>query len=193
MKTNNLYRLTSKMSSHGESRVARFLIGDGGLFDKLVNVANMILSSVLIWTIFTLIFRNNMPLVVVLSDSMKPDFIRGDLLLAVSPPPGEMFPNGEICAYNIQSSPVPIVHRMIETHKVGRAKLILTKGDNNPEPDNFLYKRNAEFYYNDEVETQLVAVLPKLGWVSILVKEDKRVAIAFIIFLVYNSFRNPDN
>ncbi|EAY07281.1 Clan SF, family S26, signal peptidase I-like serine peptidase [Trichomonas vaginalis G3] len=183
-------------SSSAKVFLTRFFFGDGvsgAYFDRVVNAANMVLSSVLIWTIFTLVFNNNMPLVVVLSNSMEPDFIRGDLLLAVSPPPGSMFPNGEICAYNIRTSPVPIVHRMIETHKYGQHKLILTKGDNNPTPDNFLYQRGEEFYYNDNVETQLVAVLPKLGWVSIVVKEKKSVAVVFIIILFWNSFRDPDS
>ena len=181
-----------------ENFISKFFFGDGinsqfmNLFNRLVSVANMVLSSVLLWTIFTLIFRNNMPLVVVLSNSMEPDFIRGDLLLAVSPPEGEMFPNGQICAYNIRTSEVPIVHRMIETHKTPGRRDILTKGDNNDVPDNWLYRGN-EFYINDEVETELVAILPKLGWVSIIVKEKRWVAIIFITLLCARSFINPDD
>ena len=177
--------------------VQRFFFGDGitstfmNIFDRIVSVANMVLSSALIWMIFTLVFRNNMPLVVVLSNSMEPDFIRGDLLLAVSPPHGQMFPNGQICAYNVITSPVPIVHRMIETHNALGKKQILTKGDNNEVPDNWLYK-GMEFYYNDEVETMLVAVLPKLGWVSIAVKESKIASIFFITILSLRSFYSPD-
>lgn len=183
---------------NSESFITRFFMGDGvsssfmDMFSRVVSVANMVLSSSLIWMIFVLIFRNNMPLVVVLSNSMKPDFIRGDLLLAVAPPPGEMFPNGEICAYNVKTSPVPIVHRMIETHHFNKQKLILTKGDNNREADNWLYK-GAQFYKNDKVETMLVGVLPKLGWVSIAVKEKKWVGVIFIGVLVWTSFRNPED
>jgi signal peptidase len=142
--------------------------------------------------IFVLIFRNNMPLVVVLSNSMEPDFIRGDLLLATGPPWGPIFPNGAVCAYNIKSSRIPIVHRMIETHITGRDKLVLTKGDNNAVPDNWLYE-GEQFYRNEEVETRIVGILPFLGWISILVKEDRRVSIVFIIFLIWSSFRNPDD
>ncbi|OHT17077.1 Clan SF, family S26, signal peptidase I-like serine peptidase [Tritrichomonas foetus] len=180
-----------------ESALRRFFFGDGihssflSLFRRIVSVANMVLSSALIWMIFVLIFRNNMPLVVVLSDSMKPDFQRGDLLLATGQTWKHVFPIGQVCAYNIKTSPVPIVHRMIETHVSGNSKLILTKGDNNPEPDNWLY-RGEEFYFNDKVETKLEGVLPFVGWISILVKEDKRVSILFIAFLIYTSFRNPD-
>jgi signal peptidase len=180
---------------------SHFFFGDGvnsgfmNIFSRVVSVANMVLSSALIWMIFVLLFRNNMPLVVVLSDSMKPDFVRGDLLLATGPPWGPIFPNARICAYNTHLSPIPIVHRMIETHIAGRQKHILTKGDANDQPDWWLYSRDrsAQFYNSDEVETQIVAVLPCLGWVSIAVKEDKRVSIAFIAFLVWSSFRNPDS
>ena len=177
--------------------ILRFFIGDGvesyfmKLFDKVVGVANMFLSSAVIWMVFTIFLKNNMPLVVVLSNSMEPDFIRGDLLIAVPPPKGEMFPNGQICAYNIKTSAVPIVHRMIETHKALGKKQILTKGDNNEVPDNWLY-RNQEFYKNDEVETMLTAVLPKLGWLSIIVKENVFASVFFILFFCARAFFNPD-
>jgi signal peptidase len=177
-----------------------FFFGDGinsgfmNIFNRIVSVANMVLSSVLIWMIFVLTFRNNMPLVVVLSDSMKPDFIRGDLLLATGPPWGPIFPNARVCAYNTKLSHIPIVHRMIETHLVQNKKYILTKGDANDQADLWLYSedRSRQFYDSDEVETQIVGILPCLGWVSIWVKEDKRISIAFIAFLVWSSFRNPD-
>lgn len=187
-----------QQKAKSQSWVSRFFFGDGidssfmNIFRRLVSVADMVLSSALIWMIFVLIFRNNMPLVVVLSNSMKPDFVRGDLLLATGPPWGEIFPNGRVCAYNVRTSPIPIVHRMIETHIVGKNKLVLTKGDNNEVPDNWLYS-GEQFYVNDEVETQIVGVLPFVGWVSIAVKEDKRVSILFIVFLVWSSFRDPDN
>lgn len=192
-----LYRIEMSQKQK-ESFIHRFFFGDGiessfmSFFQRIVSVANMVLSSVTIWMILVLIFQNNMPLVVVLSDSMKPDFQRGDLLLATGKTWKDIFPIGEVCAYNIRTSPVPIVHRMIETHVSGNRKLILTKGDNNDEPDNWLYKGD-QFYYNDKVETKLEAVLPCIGWISILVKEDKRVSIVFILFLVYMSFRNPDD
>jgi signal peptidase len=190
----------STFSARAADLARGFFFGDGvnsgfmNIFSRVTSVANMVLSSVVIWMAFVLVFHNNMPLVVVLSDSMKPDFRRGDLLLATGPPWGAIFPNAEICAYNTRLSPIPIVHRMIETHLVGAAKHILTKGDANDRPDWWLYSRDqsAQFYDSDEVETKIVAVLPCLGWLSIAVKEDKRVSVAFIAFLVWSSFRNPD-
>lgn len=178
--------------------LSRFFFGDGvdsgfmNIFNRIVSVADMVLSSAAIWMAFVIVFRNNMPLVVVLSNSMKPDFIRGDLLLATGPPWGDIFPNGRVCAYNVKTSAIPIVHRMIETHIVGKEKLVLTKGDNNEVPDNWLYS-GEQFYINDEVETQIVAVLPLVGWVSILVKEDRRMSWLFIAYLIWSSFRNPDD
>lgn len=178
--------------------IEKFFLGDGinsgfmNIFSRIVSVADMTLSSALIWMIFVLIFKNNMPLVVVLSNSMEPDFVRGDLLLATGRSDYDMFPNGRVCAYNVRTSPIPIVHRMIETHAVAGNKLILTKGDNNDVPDNWLYS-GEQFYVDEEVETQIAAVLPFVGWVSILIKEDKRMTIAFILYLVWSSFRNPDS
>jgi signal peptidase len=152
-------------------------------FRRVVSVADMILSSVVIWMAFVITCRNNMPLVVVLSNSMYPEFQRGDLLLAVGPPwgtPGEMFPNGQICGYNTKASDVPIVHRMIETHRHQGRGQILTKGDANEVADHWLYEGRQTFYRNEEVENKMVALLPTLGWMSILVKEDKKVSIVFI-------------
>ena len=178
--------------------LTKFFFGDGihsgfmNIFQRIVSVANMLLSSVLLWMLFVLFFRNNMPIVVVLSNSMAPDFIRGDLLLVTGPPWGDIFPNGQICSYNVKTSPIPIVHRMIETHIQGENKLVLTKGDNNQVPDNWLYS-GEQFYVDREVETKIVATIPCLGWLSIIVKEDKRVMVAFILFYIWTSFRSPSD
>lgn len=178
-----------------KSLFKRFFFGDGinsgfmDVFKRIVSVANMVLTSILIWMMFVIVFRNNMPLVVVLSNSMEPDFVRGDLLLVSGPPWGDIFPTGQICSYNVKTSAIPIVHRMIETHIVGQNKLVLTKGDNNPAPDNWLYS-GEQFYVNEEVETKIIAVLPCLGWMSIIVKEDKRAMIFFILYYVISSIRS---
>jgi signal peptidase len=187
----------SPPSSGFVDKIVQYFWGTGvdsgfiGFFNRVVSVANMVLSSALMWMIFVLMFRNNMPLVVVLSNSMAPDFWRGDLLLATGPPWGPVFPNGRVCAYNTKKSPIPIVHRMIETHISGDRKLILTKGDANTDADYWLYPGD-QFYVNDEVETQIVGILPCLGWVSIAIKEDRRASIIFILFLVISSFVQPD-
>ena len=89
-----------------------------------------------------------------------------------------------------ESKGIPLIHAMCRIS--GKNKYVLTKGDNNEVPDNWLYS-GEQFYVNDEVETQIVGVLPFVGWVSIAVKEDKRVSILFIVFLVWSSFRDPDN
>lgn len=172
----------------------KFFVGDRvnppfyRLFDTVTNIFNMFLTSILIWTIFVLIYGNNMPIVVVLSDSMFPDFRRGDVLLAYGKKPGDMFPVGEICAYNVHTSPVPIVHRMIETHDIGSQQLILTKGDNNDRPDHWLYG-GEQFYFNQYVETGLMAVIPKAGWLSILVKENKICTVIYLAIVIFMAAR----
>lgn len=96
------------------------------------------------------------------SGSMEPAFYRGDLLFLTNPA-NTPYQVGDITVYNIPGKPIPIVHRVLETHTKsvtsGRTlcphnadiicarrssnpvdQLILTKGDNNPTDDIGLYE-----------------------------------------------------
>ncbi len=56
-----------------------------------------------------------MQVVVVLSGSMEPGFVRGDILfLNLGKAP---FQTGEVVVFNIDGRDIPIVHRIIKVHE----------------------------------------------------------------------------
>ncbi|MDF1532869.1 MAG: signal peptidase I, partial [ANME-2 cluster archaeon] len=73
--------------------------------------------------------------IVVVSDSMIPEFQRGDIIVSQS-----MFLNnleeGDIITFNVRNKNIAITHRIIKMGgSVGNK--IITKGDNNPYKDDF--------------------------------------------------------
>ena len=54
------------------------------------------------------------PVVVVLSGSMEPTMWRGDILALYMP---DEFEIGDIVVFNIKEKEIPIIHRVIQTHK----------------------------------------------------------------------------
>jgi signal peptidase len=99
------------------------------------------------WKAAGVIFYNESPIVVVLSESMTPAFVRGDLLfLGLTSAPFEV---GDIVVYKIKGHQIPIVHRVLEMHyeynqlkrDQSRNYSMLTKGDYNPVDDRGLYNR----------------------------------------------------
>jgi signal peptidase I len=48
---------------------------------------------------------------------MEPAFYRGDLLFLTNPA-GQRYQTGDITVYKVPGSPIPIVHRILETRDV---------------------------------------------------------------------------
>lgn len=72
-------------------------------------------SALAWWKSSSIIFNTESPIVVVLSESMTPAFVRGDLLfLAMTPAPLKV---GDIAVYKIKGQAIPIVHRVLEVHE----------------------------------------------------------------------------
>lgn len=74
-------------------------------------------SGLMIWKGLGLVTNTESPIVVVLSGSMEPAFYRGDLLFLTNPP-GAGYKTGDITVYKVPGSPIPIVHRILETRDV---------------------------------------------------------------------------
>lgn len=71
-------------------------------------------------------------LMVVVSNSMVPEFERGDMILTQSI---DTIPtSGDIITFHIEDATVAVSHRVTSIDRTG---IITTKGDNNPYPDNF--------------------------------------------------------
>ncbi|MFY9139598.1 MAG: signal peptidase I [Thermacetogeniaceae bacterium] len=96
--------------------------------------------------------------IVIYSGSMRPAFDAGDIVIVAKKDPA-LLKEGDIIAYRIEDSPVPVVHRII---KINRDKTIITKGDNNDSIDQPIV--------TEQVNGAVVFVAPKVGWISIAVR-----------------------
>ncbi|RLI28624.1 signal peptidase I [Candidatus Bathyarchaeota archaeon] len=98
---------------------------------------------------------------VVLSGSMRPTIEVGDLLILVKTPVERIKP-GDIIQYATLDGMV--VHRVVEIRDDGK---LITKGDACSTPD-------PEPVHPLNVRGRLIAIIPKVGWTSIYMKEGIR-------------------
>lgn len=71
----------------------------------------MIGSAFFIWNMGKLLTNTESPIVVVMTGSMEPAFVRGDLLLATHW--SEEISVGDIVIFKIPNQSIPIVHRAV--------------------------------------------------------------------------------
>jgi signal peptidase len=74
----------------------------------------VVASALASWKGASVILNTESPIVVVLTESMTPAFVRGDLLFL------HMMTDdiaiGDICVYKLKGQQIPIVHRVLEIH-----------------------------------------------------------------------------
>lgn len=158
-------------------------------------------SAFAVWKGLAVVTNSSAPLVVVLSGSMEPAFQRGDILFLWN---REKYLNvGDIVVYNIEGRDIPIVHRIVRDHVVeeevktrkgrstGQSKTtqyLLTKGDNNEVDDLALYGYGKTYLKRDEdIIGSVKGYLPKLGYVTIFITENKYFKYAMIGFLTLSA------
>ena len=97
---------------------------------------------------------------VILSGSMSPALEVGDIVL-VRPVRLEEVAPGEIIHF-YSSDSTPTVHRVVQVDKSPEATRVVTKGDANNAPDGPITDLN--------LASRVFLVVPKLGWVTIMVR-----------------------
>lgn len=169
---------------------------------QLLHFASVIASSLILWKGLGLFMNTGSPIVVVLSGSMEPAFYRGDILFLTNPP-NEPYHTGDIVVYNIPSTDIPIVHRVMETHDVfipldnstqnpiinsrlaklslppGKHQLMLTKGDNNHLNDIDLYQ-GLEWLDRRHIVGKVRGFLPYIGHLIIAVNDFPQLKYALL-------------
>lgn len=85
---------------------------------KVVNLMCYVVGAAfIIWKVLVLVTNCDSPVVVVLTGSMEPAFLKGDLLLLVNTPrEKEPYVAGDILVFKIQKKEIPIVHRITRVH-----------------------------------------------------------------------------
>ncbi len=161
-------------------------------------------GSFLIYYIMQVSLNTKTPMVVVVSGSMEPNLLKGDLLFLKGKDPEsikngtEEGKEGDIIVFNAQDLPgwihaprEPIVHRVIDK-MYNNGWFFLTKGDANPTPDNGWVP-----------ETRIIGVvvgrIPYIGWVKILLTDSGLlipllviVSALLIISIVWDIIKGDD-
>ncbi|KAK1347592.1 signal peptidase [Hamiltosporidium tvaerminnensis] len=118
-----------------------------------------IMSTYMVWKLFSIILNNDSPIVVVLSESMSPGFERGDILFLK---PFD-YTTGDMCVFQFDKKEIPIVHRAIKKFNTS----VLTKGDNNRYDDVSLYRPGQRYLNKEDIISCVVGYIPYFGMVTI--------------------------
>lgn len=127
--------------------------------DNLISwVMTSVASIVIVWFamgVFTYAPR------VILSGSMEPDIKIGDVVI-IHKISGEEAGMGDIILFP-HSKDMKVTHRIISVKTEEKQRFFTTKGDANPEPD-------TDLVPEENVQGKVVAVVPKMGWLSLMLR-----------------------
>ncbi|CCF76085.1 signal peptidase, endoplasmic reticulum-type [Babesia microti strain RI] len=155
------------------------------LVEQTLVLSCVILTALMVWKFAIYATGTDSPVVVVLSGSMEPGFVRGDLLFLKK---NNTINAGDIIVFKIDQREIPIVHRAMNVHKdINGLYSILTKGDNNNVDDRSLYRNRQRWLKCSHVLGTTLYKLPKLGMLTILLNSNpkiKLIAICLIIFAI---------
>lgn len=109
-----------------------------------------------------LALQSSSPMRGVTSDSMKPTFQRGDLLIIEGVDSPADIKENDIIVFEYPGSNEPIVHRVVGMRVTGNGELqFITRGDANP-------SYNTEIVPPEDVIGKVVYWIPYLGYPSIM-------------------------
>ncbi len=160
-----------QITTRSMKRLLRILVDKSNAFVALAMIGT---TALMFWGSLKVITDTESPIVVVLTGSMEPGFLRGDLLFLHHKKEQE-YAIGDIVVYKLPYQPIPIVHRVHQVHHDadGNPKY-LTKGDNNARADTMLYQssvRGMEYLDGSDIVGRVVGYFPKLGYATIALKD----------------------
>jgi signal peptidase len=184
---------------------------------QITNLLLLFFTASLCWKFACICSGTESPVVVVLSDSMRPGFARGDVLLLCSTHSGRNVPFhiGEIVVWRAKGVNIPIVHRVVERHTTaapdatpgvhqlmdGEGNVLpmvamLTKGDSNVHNDRGMYN-GQKWLQREDIVARCYAIMPLVGYFNIYYHDYTAGKYIIIVLLAlahiaYESVRNTD-
>ena len=154
---------------------------------RITFVCFLIATAIILWKLIIIACWSEIPIVVVLSESMYPGYTRGDMLVLSTPDrPIEV---GDITVFKIEGRDIPIVHRIHKMHiDTNGTRFMLTKGDNNFGDDRSLYNPGQNFIKESDVMGRSVMYLPYVGQFTIMMAETpylREVVIVLLLFAIF--------
>lgn len=150
---------------------------------QLIEAFHSFLFSYMQFKIYWYIFNNQSPLVVVLTGSMLPGFVPGDILFLYTRDNSD-YHVGEMTVFQFFDDKIPIVHRAIK--KFGNE--ILTKGDNNSLDDLCFYEFGQVRLYPENIKSRVVAYIPFLGKLAIFINKFPILKVFLFVFTFAYTF-----
>ncbi|GFS64602.1 signal peptidase complex catalytic subunit SEC11C [Trichonephila inaurata madagascariensis] len=159
---------------------------------------SLIIGSVYsLWYALTIITGCKCPLSVTITNGMEPALRKGDILFATNYEE-DTLNVGDIILFDVKSRENSIVHRIIQIRTKPDGTLqMLTKGDNRPQDDTFLFYAPGQMWLEKkDVIGKVKGVVPPVGILIVLFQEYKLVvlgcAIAYLIATFLISRFNED-
>ncbi|GAA6031375.1 hypothetical protein JCM8097_005630 [Rhodosporidiobolus ruineniae] len=158
-------------------------LGVRHVLTQALNFALVLSTALMMWKGLSVVCNTESPVVVVLSESMEPAIQRGDLLFLTMPRTAPL-KHGDITVYKVPGAPVPIVHRVIETHDESNSteQWLLTKGDNNHADDVALYN-GMHYLRRSHIVGKVQAYIPYVGYGTILLNDYPKLKYALLAVL----------
>lgn len=153
------------------------------LIQQIIDSLHSAFASYMQWKVYSLLFNNDSPLVVVLTNSMLPGFRPGDILMLYKRE-DDNYEIGDMTVFQFFDDKIPIVHRAINKY----GNMILTKGDNNKSDDVYFYEFGQQMLYPKNLKSKVVAYVPFLGKMSIYLNKYPILKVIMITSSIFYTF-----
>jgi signal peptidase len=130
----------------------------GSLVDSLMT-ALIVAAGVVVVAVGVLVFVAHLHFQTVLSNSMRPTFSAGDVVVTQAVPISSLRV-GDVIAFSPPNKTEPVIHRISSLKTTADGVVITTRGDANPADDLWLATLQGTTGY------RLVAVVPFVGWLT---------------------------
>ncbi|MEM3696540.1 MAG: signal peptidase I [Candidatus Bathyarchaeia archaeon] len=157
-----------------ERRIHRIRLTRKGKSQTIYWTAIALIAVIAVWSTTGLL---GFTPTIIASGSMQPTLNPGDIAIVIATP-AKTIKIGDIIQYQATAQ-APTIHRVIDKYTSGGTLWFITQGDANNAPDNPVNEQ--------QIMGKVVLTIPKLGWISIYLKEFFASAYTFFTTTLPNA------